>query len=87
MKDIKIAKDKVTCDFEEAENFENIKSGESIGTIFGKVQRWFNNLKGTPKRYYGSNGELRGVDLTPDSYNPPVPLNIASGRNSITSGA
>lgn len=44
MKDLKFAKDKVTCDFEEAENLENIQSGESIGTIFGKIQKWISDI-------------------------------------------
>ena len=43
--DINFSKGKVTSDFKEAENFEDIQSGESIGTIFGKLQKWFSKVK------------------------------------------
>lgn len=87
---MKFTKDKVTCDFEEAENFENIKSGESIGTLFGKIKRWFSeikncvkkdDLKDLPERYYDADGTKGGIILTSENE-----FNVASGKASIASG-
>ena len=50
--DLKFEKGKVTSDFKEAENFENIKSGESIGTILGKIQKWFSEIKDRADKNY-----------------------------------
>ncbi len=45
LKDLKFEKDKITSEFQESEELENIKSGERLSIIFGKIQRWFNGLK------------------------------------------
>ena len=92
--DINFEKDKVTSDFKEAESLENIKSGERLSVIFGKIQRWFaelgvcvteedlqNALKDLPKRYYNTDGSIGGIDITPEYEN-----NTASGKASFTSG-
>lgn len=42
MKDLIFTKECVTCNFKEAENLENIKSGERLSVIFGKIQKLFN---------------------------------------------
>jgi len=90
--DLNFSKGKVTSDFKEAENFENIKSGESISTIFGKVQRWYpeiescitedglkDALKDLPQRCY-KNDSPKGTNIIPNA------SNTASGSYSITAG-
>lgn len=44
LKDLKFEKDKITSEFQESEELENIKSGERLSVIFGKIQRWFNSI-------------------------------------------
>ncbi len=41
MKGIIFTEEGIKCIFEEAEELENIQSGESIAAIFGKIQKWF----------------------------------------------
>ena len=38
-------KAKITVDFNEADKREELKSGELINTLFGKIKRWFTDLK------------------------------------------
>ena len=88
--DLKFEKGKVTSDFKESDTLENIKSGESIGTIFGKIQRWYpeiesciteDDLKDLPERYYDADGTKGGIILTSEDE-----FNVASGEASIASG-
>ena len=90
--DLKFEKGKVTSDFKESDTLENIKSGESIGTIFGKIQKWFSKvkscitedglkdaLKDLPQRCY-KNDSPKGINIIPNA------SNTASGSYSITAG-
>ena len=92
--DINFSKGKVTSDFKEAEELENIKSGERLSVIFGKIQRWYpeiescitendlkDALKDLPERYYDADGIKGGIILTPEDEN-----NVASRRGSVVSG-
>lgn len=45
MRDLKFTKDHVYAEFEESENTENIKSGEPLGVVFGKIAKWISESK------------------------------------------
>lgn len=45
MRDLKFTKDHVYAEFEEPENTENIKSGEPLGVVFGKIAKWISESK------------------------------------------
>lgn len=36
---------KITSSFSEAKSRENLKSGETVGILFGKIKKWFSDLK------------------------------------------
>lgn len=36
---------KITSSFSEAKSRENLKSGETVGVLFGKIKKWFSDLK------------------------------------------
>lgn len=36
---------KITSSFSEANSRENLKSGETVGILFGKIKKWFSDLK------------------------------------------
>ncbi|MGN0507599.1 MAG: hypothetical protein ACI4GX_00045 [Ruminococcus sp.] len=81
MKDLKFTKEHVCVEFEESENAGNIKSGEPLGVIFGKIAKWisesnelFSGLENCIKREefekaLGTveNGLSEVVDLTESS--------------------
>lgn len=46
-------------EFEEAKNRDNIKSGEMANDLFGKIKRWFSDLK--PVAFSGKYCDLSGV--------------------------
>lgn len=52
--------DTATIDFSEASTRENINSGETIPTIFGKVQKWFSDL-GT---WYPRINKIQQIDIS-----------------------
>ena len=92
--DINFEKDKVTSDFKEAESLENIKSGERLSVIFGKIQRWFSELtvniqnSGVGKFWKNESGENQGEIF--NDYENNVASDIfshAEGCDTSASGA
>ena len=45
MKDLRFTKEHIYCDFDDSQSDENIKSGESLGVIMGKIKRFFEKFK------------------------------------------
>ena len=64
--------------FTEAENRTNIVSGEKQSTLFGKVKRWFSDLKNVA--FSGAYSDLSGVPLS-------LPANGGNAENAEKDGA
>lgn len=54
---------KITSEFEEASSRENIQSGETIGILFGKIKKWFSDLKSIA--FSGSYNDLSNKPAIP----------------------
>ena len=71
--------------FSEAQTRENITSGESLQTLFGKIKKWFTDL---PNLFVSKSGDTMSGSLTidkGDSSTSPTTSDLALGNN-IPSG-
>ena len=50
---------KINVEFEETKNRQQINSGENINTLFGKIKKWFSDLK--PVAFSGKYSDLSEI--------------------------
>lgn len=66
---------KINVDFNESATRSNITSGESINTLFGKIKKWFTDLK--PIAFSGSYSDLTNKPTIPSVGNGTITIKQA----------
>jgi len=70
---------KISPQFTEADTRENINSGDNIKTVFGKIRKWFSDLK--PVAFTGSYTDLTNKDMT--GYTKPASTSAIATTDTI----
>lgn len=73
----KLVDDTATITFDAPETRTNIFSGESLKTLFGKIAKWFSDLKSVA--FSGSYNDLFDKPVIPNSFKSTMTIPVSSG--------